>query len=293
MNSTIAYLNQEIAQTNDLLVIDSLMKETTENTLNSHLEEDFRIIKDAILKYFVYQTNLLRNIEYDANNIIKTLEVDDDLRKTVHLRQTPIKLELVVSAENDKYSKHISNENRTPSKDDSESNTFDGIEGAFSNIISFWNNSVKELKESFNAPEVVEQDIDNVIKRGLTGERKQMVNLLYTTRVLCQNHIQRQKAASSLQIFSRDEDSMNLDLDSFFSIKEIIFTVLNTCIEYNDFISAFSIIRNSQDYQVKKQGSNISQSRSMASYLYSHRIVKSRGFWEASITWYCENVTSD
>jgi hypothetical protein len=37
---------------------------------NNTLEKDFTQIKEAIMKYFIYQTSFLKNTEYDANNII-------------------------------------------------------------------------------------------------------------------------------------------------------------------------------------------------------------------------------
>lgn len=49
---------------------------------NDRLINDFSSIRDAIFKYFVYQTSFIKNTEYDANNIIKALE-DEQVRKTV------------------------------------------------------------------------------------------------------------------------------------------------------------------------------------------------------------------
>ena len=63
MNLKLADLNEELSIANDKYV-NSIM------TFNQILERDFRNIKDAIMKYFIYQTSFLKNTEYDANNII-------------------------------------------------------------------------------------------------------------------------------------------------------------------------------------------------------------------------------
>ena len=44
------------------------------NDFQKQLQQDFSTIRDAIFKYFVYQTSFIKNIEYDANNILKALE---------------------------------------------------------------------------------------------------------------------------------------------------------------------------------------------------------------------------
>lgn len=63
MNLKLADLNEQISTANDKY-INSL------EGFNTILEKDFAQIKDAIMKYFVYQTSFLKNTEYDANNII-------------------------------------------------------------------------------------------------------------------------------------------------------------------------------------------------------------------------------
>lgn len=66
MNLRLADLNEQISIANDTY-INSL------EGFNSVLEQDFTQVKDAIMKYFVYQTSFLKNTEYDANNIIRVI----------------------------------------------------------------------------------------------------------------------------------------------------------------------------------------------------------------------------
>lgn len=63
MNLKLADLNEQISLANDKFVNSS-------EVFNTTLEKDFGQIKDAIMKYFIYQTSFLKNTEYDANNII-------------------------------------------------------------------------------------------------------------------------------------------------------------------------------------------------------------------------------
>ncbi len=63
MNLKLADFNEQLSAANDKFV-------NTMLTFDQVLERDFAQIKDAIMKYFVYQTSFLKNTEYDANNII-------------------------------------------------------------------------------------------------------------------------------------------------------------------------------------------------------------------------------
>ena len=63
MNLKLADLNEQISMANDKYV-------NSTTVFNQILERDFTQIKDAIMKYFIYQTSFLKNTEYDANNII-------------------------------------------------------------------------------------------------------------------------------------------------------------------------------------------------------------------------------
>lgn len=45
------------------------------------LERDLILLKDAVMKYFVYQTSFIKNTEYDANNIIETIK--EERRNTI------------------------------------------------------------------------------------------------------------------------------------------------------------------------------------------------------------------
>jgi hypothetical protein len=70
MNLKLADLNEELSMANDKYV-NSIV------TFNQILERDFGTIKDAIMKYFIYQTSFLKNTEYDANNIIAVRPIND------------------------------------------------------------------------------------------------------------------------------------------------------------------------------------------------------------------------
>lgn len=63
VNLKLADLNEQISTINDKYV-------NSIEGFNQVLEKDFTQVKDAIMKYFVYQTSFLKNTEYDANNII-------------------------------------------------------------------------------------------------------------------------------------------------------------------------------------------------------------------------------
>lgn len=63
MNLKLADFNEQLSAANDKFVNSML-------AFDQVLERDFDQIKDAIMKYFVYQTSFLKNTEYDANNII-------------------------------------------------------------------------------------------------------------------------------------------------------------------------------------------------------------------------------
>ena len=71
MNLKLADLNEQISIANDTY-INSL------EGFNSLLERDFAQVKDAIMKYFLYQTSFLKNTEYDANNIIRVVAHEAD-----------------------------------------------------------------------------------------------------------------------------------------------------------------------------------------------------------------------
>lgn len=66
MNLKLADLNEQISMANDKYV-------NSTTVFNQILERDFAQIKDAMMKYFIYQTSFLKNTEYDANNIITVL----------------------------------------------------------------------------------------------------------------------------------------------------------------------------------------------------------------------------
>lgn len=63
MNLRLADFNEQISTCNDKFV-------SSMEAFDQILERDFAQIKEAIMKYFVYQTSFLKNTEYDANNII-------------------------------------------------------------------------------------------------------------------------------------------------------------------------------------------------------------------------------
>ena len=63
MNLRLADLNEQISLANDKFINSTIV-------FNNTLEKDFTQIKEAIMKYFIYQTSFLKNTEYDANNII-------------------------------------------------------------------------------------------------------------------------------------------------------------------------------------------------------------------------------
>jgi hypothetical protein len=63
MNLRLADLNEQISLANDKFINSTMV-------FNNTLEKDFTQIKEAIMKYFIYQTSFLKNTEYDANNII-------------------------------------------------------------------------------------------------------------------------------------------------------------------------------------------------------------------------------
>ena len=54
---------------------------------NERLQNDFSTIRDAIFKYFVYQTSFIKNTEYDANNILKALEEEKESQNNKELRK--------------------------------------------------------------------------------------------------------------------------------------------------------------------------------------------------------------
>ena len=70
MNLKLADLNEQLSTANDKYINSMMVFEQT-------LERDFGQLKDAIMKYFVYQTSFLKNTEYDANNIIAVDRLDD------------------------------------------------------------------------------------------------------------------------------------------------------------------------------------------------------------------------
>lgn len=72
MNLKLADLNEQISMANDKYV-------NSTSVFNQILERDFAQIKDAIMKYFIYQTSFLKNTEYDANNIIAVMMADQAL----------------------------------------------------------------------------------------------------------------------------------------------------------------------------------------------------------------------
>lgn len=69
MNLKLADLNEQLSTANDKYI-------NSIEGFNYVLERDFAQIKDAIMKYFVFQTSFLKNTEYDANNIIVVNAID-------------------------------------------------------------------------------------------------------------------------------------------------------------------------------------------------------------------------
>lgn len=85
LKKSVEKLNSKIEDLNKNFVSGyffNCLKAITMEKFTQRLQNDFSTIRDAIFKYFVYQTSFIKNIEYDAGNIIKALE-DEKVRRTV------------------------------------------------------------------------------------------------------------------------------------------------------------------------------------------------------------------
>lgn len=195
----------------------------------NRLQNDFSSIRDAIFKYFVYQTSFIKNTEYDAGNIIKALE-DEKLRLTVKeelkiVKKNKLKIKPIIKKIEEKdllsFSIHQSRK---------EEDNFDSIKDVFSGMFSIINKVSKDFKFAFedNRPDYNNEDICDLFESVLKGDRRDMLRVITNTQLLAEKEENRERIMLHLKDKMLKKSKEELEVNSFYSVKEFLGRVLYT-----------------------------------------------------------------
>ena len=141
----------------------------------------------------------------------------------------------------------------------------------------------EEFNKGLQIDDSEENDIVGLYKRVESGDRRFMSRMITMCQFLSTQPEKRIELANYLERENKNKPQIKIAPDSFYSIKEFITVVLNSCMKAEDEYAALRIIRYTQNYQVTYEKENELVTRRMSSFYYSHPIVHRATFWLNSL----------
>lgn len=271
MNIAVTDLNEVIADVNHIY-------EGTVKELEIISNSDIANVKDTAIRFFLYHVNFIKNVEYDTNTSANHIqnEMLKNSRYTFQMTNEMNILPLIECSQNEIYSRSLAKE----SSSQTTSEDFGSTITSFFNSLFGGDNETKDLsKES--------TDIVEYLRKAFVGDRKGTIELLFNITALAKTHQNRIKAAEYFEKLTIGNSSKRtLDIDAFFCLKEIIFCLLNVCLEKKDVLNALRLIKSTQAYKASYTDNSETTFKSMSSFIYTHNIVKSKRFWIVAIAEY-------
>lgn len=141
-----------------------------------------------------------------------------------------------------------------------------------------------EINKGIQIEDSSDNDIIRLFHIVSNGDRRQITRVLTLTSLLANQPLKRLDLANHLETKNSCSESILVSPDSFYSIKEFIQSVLQSCRTSADFYQALRIIRYSQHYEVRFQKDDQDVSRKMGSFFYSCEMLQQEEFWSSSLT---------
>lgn len=138
----------------------------------------------------------------------------------------------------------------------------------------------QDFNFSFEQPVALnDHNICNLFERVLKGDRRDMLRVISNTQYLAQNPENREIIVNYLKKKFEENFSDELEVNSFYSVKEFFGRILYVCMKHGDEFNAFQIIRYTQDLTFKEEKNTKKFERKMSSFYYSHPVTRRLEFW--------------
>lgn len=142
----------------------------------------------------------------------------------------------------------------------------------------------QDLNFAFESPPPpIKEDIRVIFERVLSGDRRDMLRVITKTQRLAKKAKNRKKILRHLKEKCRRPMDVELDVNSFYSVKEFLGTILNVCMKEGDEFGAFEIIRYSQNLTFREERRGKIYERKMCTFYYSHPVTRRLEFWIESL----------